>query len=218
LFIGFDYGFTDKLTAGIGRSKQNELYNLYLKHKVLEQAEGKMPVTLTLLSQGAWITRKAFSNAEFSNSSDRISYFFQGIIARRFSSRLSLEVLPSYLIRSQAPDPLDKDNLFSIGFGGRLKLTKRMALIADYQLVNAFGRPNDLSETYYNPLGVGLEIETGGHVFSLNFMNSEAIIENNFIPNTKKSWQDGGVRFAFTISRNFTLFKSKNPDTETKIY
>ncbi len=218
LFIGFDYGFTNRLTAGIGRSKQDELYNLYLKYKLIEQAEGKMPVTLTLLGQGGWITRKAFSNAEFSNSSDRISYFLQGIIARRFSSRVSFEVLPSYLIRTQAPDALDKNNLFSLGFAGRFKMAKRVALVADYQLVNAFGRSNNLSDTYYNPLGLGLEIETGGHVFSLNFMNSEGIIENNFIPNTKKSWRHGGVRFAFTISRNFTLFKSKNPDIETKIY
>jgi hypothetical protein len=130
---------------------------------------------------------------------------------------LSLEVLPTYLIRSQALDPQDNDNLFSVGFAGRLKLTKRLSLVGDYQLVNAFGRP-DLADSYYNPLGVGLEIETGGHIFSLNFMNSEYILENNFIPNTRKSWEHGGVRFGFTISRNFTLVKSKNPDTETKIY
>jgi hypothetical protein len=84
--------------------------------------------------------------------------------------------------------------------------------------VNAFGRSEAFSQTYFNPLGVGLEIETGGHVFSLNFMNAEHIIENSFIPNTQKSWQDGGMRFGFVISRNFNLGKSKNPDIESKIY
>ncbi|WP_423146821.1 DUF5777 family beta-barrel protein [Rubrolithibacter danxiaensis] len=218
LFIGLDYGISDKFTIGIGRSRQDELYNLLLKYKLLEQSPDKMPFTLTLFGQGGWIMRKPFSSNEFNNYSSRFSYFFQGIVARRFSHALSLELLPGYLIRNQATDVLDNENLFSLGFAGRLKLTKRLSFVADYQLVNAFGRPSDLSETYYNPLGVGLEIETGGHIFSLNFMNSEYIVENNFIPNTKKSWQNGGVRFGFTISRNFTLKKPKNKDIESKIY
>jgi hypothetical protein len=221
LFIGFDYGITDDLTVSIGRSKQDELYNLSGKYKLLKQKENnRLPVNLTLFAQLGWIAREPFSPSEFSTYSNRFSYFLQPIFSRKFSSRLSLEVMPGLLMRKNTAEGRDPENLFSLGFAGRMKLTKRLSFIADYTLVNGLSRPSDLSQAYYNPLGVGLEIETGGHIFSLNFMNSEYIVENNFIAGTKKSWRDGGVRFGFTISRNFTLFKSKNkdPDKTSKIY
>ncbi|TCC98652.1 DUF5777 family beta-barrel protein [Pedobacter hiemivivus] len=221
LFIGFDYGITDDFTVGIGRSKQDELFNFSGKYKLLKQkSDGGMPVNLTLFAQMGWIARSPFSESEFSSYANRFSYFIQPIFSRKFSSRLSLEVLPALLMRKNTTESRDPENLFSIGFAGRMKLSKRLSFVADYTLVNGLSRPTDLSQAYFNPLGVGLEIETGGHIFSLNFMNSEYILENNFIPGTKKSWQDGGVRFGFTISRNFTLFKSKNkdPDKTSKIY
>ena len=215
LFIGLDYGVSDDLTVAIGRSKTDELFNFSGKYKLLQQkSSGKMPLNLTLFAQLGWVAREPFSEREFVDYSDRFSYFLQGIISRKFSQRLSLEVMPGYLIRNRVADVNDQENLFVMGFAGRMKLTKRLSFVADYTLVNGLSRPDNLSTEYYNPLGVGLEIETGGHIFSLNFMNAEHIIENNFIPNTRKSWTDGGVRFGFTISRNFTLFKSKNKDPD----
>lgn len=217
LFIGLDYGVTDRFTVGIGRSKQDETYNLSAKYKLLEQKEGgEMPINLTLFAQTAVVGRETFSASEFPKYGDRFSWFFQGIISRKISSRLSLQVMPAYSRRTAVSDSRDNQNLVSIGFAGRMKITKRLSFIADYTLVNGLSRPTDLSQAYYNPLGLGLEIETGGHVFSLNFMNSEYILENNFIPNTKKSWTKGGARFGFTISRNFSLFKSKNQDPDKR--
>lgn len=221
LFIGLDYGVTDDFTVSVGRSKQDELFNFSGKYKLLKQkSNGTMPINMTLFAQLGWIAREPFNESEFTQYSDRFSYFFQSIISRKFSSRLSLEVMPGFLVRNNMEDEGDSKNLFSLGFAGRMKITKRLSFVADYTVVNGLSRPKDLTEAYYNPFGVGLEIETGGHIFSLNFMNSEYIVENNFIPNTKKSWGKGGVRFGFTISRNFTLFKSKNqdPDKKSKIY
>jgi hypothetical protein len=216
LFIGLDYGVTDNLTIGIGRSKHDELYNLYVKQRVLKQkSDGGMPLNLTVLAQVGLIAREPFAT-EFTQYSNRLSYFIQPIFSRKISSRISLAVMPAVLIRSLTEDPTDPENLFSIGFAGRVKLTKRLSFVADYTMVNGLSRPNKMPIAFYNPLGVGLEIETGGHIFSLNFMNSEYIVENNFIAGTKKSWEDGGVRFGFTISRNFSLFKSKNKDPNTK--
>lgn len=220
IYIGFDYGITDRLTAGFGRSRQNETYNFLAKYKLIQQRETRVPVSVTLFAQTAWITREAFNNAEFSEESDRISHFLQATIAKKFSPSFSLMLNPGILFRQKVNDPEDEKSLASLGIGGRLNFTRRLAIVADYTFVNGFGRSNNLATKYYNPLGVGLEIETGGHVFSLNFQNSSYIIENNFIPDTQKSWSDGGVRFGFAISRNFGLFqrKNKNKDIETKIY
>lgn len=209
LYLGFDYGITDELTIGVGRSKADETYNFLAKYKLLQQLEEGMPVSITLFGQSSWITREEFQNNEFPNQSDRISHFTQIIIARKFSSSFSFMLNPSFLARSQVSDPNDKEGLFALGMGGRLKLTKRFSLIADYTWVNGLGRPSDLDTKYYNPLGIGIEIETGGHVFSLNFQNAPFITENNFIPNTQKSWEDGGVRFGFAISRNFYVGKKR---------
>lgn len=207
IHLGFDYGITDDLTIGIGRSRFNETYNLQGKYCLLQQLEEGTPVSVTLFGQSSWITREEFFANEFPKETDRISHFLQVILARKFSPNISLMLNPGYLIRpaAQLEDANDKENFFVLGMGGRFKFTKRLSIIADYTLVNGFDRPNDLSPEYFNPLGIGLEIETGGHVFSLNFQNATYITANNFIPNTQKSWEDGGVRFGFSISRNFYL-------------
>ncbi|APG60492.1 DUF5777 family beta-barrel protein [Christiangramia salexigens] len=207
LYLGFDYGITDDLTVGIGRSKYNETYNALIKYRLFWQEEDALPFSVTLFEQSSWITREAFSQNEFPEEFDRISHFFQAILARKFNSGLSFMLNPGFLIRpeAQVEDFRDSDNLFVLGIGGRLKIFKRISIIADYTLVNGLSRSNDLQTDYFNPLGIGLEFETGGHVFSLNFQNSQHIIANNFIPNTTKSWSDGGVRFGFAISRNFNL-------------
>ena len=213
IHIAFDYGVTDAFSLGIGRSRFNEAYGLQAKLRLLQQEEKGYPLSLTLFGQSSWITRREHLENEFPKESDRISHFLQLILARKFSPSLSLMLNPGYIIRPQIEDPLDQKNFFLLGMGGRLKLTKRFSLIADYTIVNGFDRPGDLEVKYYNPLGVGLEIETGGHVFSLNFQNAPYITENNFIPYTNKSWKDGGVRFGFSISRDFYLGpKSSRPD------
>ncbi|MBE7175385.1 MAG: hypothetical protein INR69_03230 [Mucilaginibacter polytrichastri] len=218
LFIGFDYGITDRLTIGIGRSRENQLYDGFLKYRLLQQQKGEVPVSVTLFAQRGWITRRPVNGDEFPQYRNRFSDVYQVIIARKFSDILSLEFLPTYMNRSRVTEAEDRNDLFTVGIAGRLKMTKRLSLIADYQIVNGLGRPSTVGGTrFYNPLGVGLEIETGGHVFSLNFMNAGNILENNFLVNTDKSWLKGGVRFGFTISRNFTLFRSRNADNRTTI-
>lgn len=220
VYIGFDYGFTDKLTLGIGRSKFDATYNFLAKYRLIQQKENSTPFSLTLFGQTAIVSRAAFNTSEFPNQSDRMSQYLSGTFTSKISPGFSLLVSPGVLLRNKTTEARDPNSLLSVGIGGRLKLYKRFSLIADYTLVEGLGRPNDLATQFYNPLGAGIEIETGGHIFSLNFQNSEYIIENNFIANTKKSWQDGGVRWGFSVSRNFALFqsKSKNKDIETKIY
>lgn len=214
IHIGFDYGLTNDLTLGIGRSKFNETYNLQGKYRLFQQQDISQPVSVSVFGQSSWITRKENFSNEFPKETDRISHFLQLIIAKKISPSLSLMLNPGYFIRPrvQVNNPLDKENFILLGMGGRLKFTKRLSLIADYILINGLDRPGELSSEYFNPLGIGLEIETGGHVFSLNFQNATYITENNFIPHTQKSWEDGGIRFGFSISRDFYLGPKDPPE------
>ena len=140
----------------------------------------------------------------------RFNYFTQLIIASKINEWLSLELLPSYMHRNFIKESYNSNNgaadqngFFTIGFGGRIKMSKRVSFIGDYYYnVAEYYYNNDKA---YNPLALGFEIETGGHVFSLFFTNANYLIENNYIPETTDTWRKGQIKFGFTISRTFAL-------------
>jgi hypothetical protein len=106
---------------------------------------------------------------------------------------------------STEPDPND---LFSIGAGGRIKITKRISFNAEYYYL--FNPMTYMGQPVYNPLTIGVDIETGGHVFQLMLTNSVAMIEKGFIGETTGQWKEGDIHLGFNISRVFTLKKQSN--------
>lgn len=202
--IAFEYGVCDKLTMGFGRSKIQEALDGYLKYRLLQQTvDNKMPVSITLLANTAFVPQKNVSG-DYTNTAHRFSYTFQAMIARKISNKFSLQLMPTMVHRNYIRNPKDNNDLFSLGIGGRLKLSKRFALLADYFYTSSKIREIG-NGFYFPPLGIGFEIETGGHVFHLFFTNSAGIIENHFIPNTTSAWNKGQFKFGFNISRVFGL-------------
>jgi hypothetical protein len=209
IYIHFDYGISDRLNIGFGRSKYEQLLDLQLKYAVLQQKEKEgSPISLSVLAKTGFTPYKV-NTAVFDDYGNRFSHFIQAIVSRKFSPDFSLQVTPGFLFRNVVLGAGDERTLFSTGIAGRYKFTKRFGIVADYYLISSSYRKNNPNINYYNPLGVGIEIETGGHVFSMNFANAKAIVENNFLPNSTSSWNKGQYRFGFTISRMFTLYKSK---------
>ena len=207
--IAFEYGISDKLTFGFGRNKIEQLLDFYLKYKLIQQTtNNSVPVSVTLFSTSGLNPRRVETDI-YDNYAHRFSYVTQAIITRKFSPNLSLQISPTWLHRNYVNDFRDENDNFALGIAGRYKFTKRFAFVADYYFVQSNFRQNKTKDVYYNPLGLGIEIETGGHVFSINFTNAEGIVENNFIPDTKSSWLNGGFRFGFNISRMFTLYTPK---------
>jgi len=213
----FDYGITDNLTIGIGRSRFRETYDGSIKWRFLQQKEHfKIPVSMTLfldLGYTSMKTSQLYSGVvkDFpTNELHRFNYFSQLIIASKINNWLSIEILPSYLHRNFIMQRINEKNgsedvngIFSLGFGGRIKLTKRLCFIGDYFYNFAPFYQNNMSA--FNPLALGFEIETGGHVFSLFFTNASALIENSFIPYTTDTWSKSQIKFGFCISRTFAL-------------
>lgn len=204
IYINFEYGISDRLNIGFGRSKYEQLLDLQLRYALVRQTP-KSPLAITLLAKTGFTPYKVTTTV-FDDYSNRFSYFAQAILSRKFSSNLSLQLSPSLLKRNLVA-PGDEETLFALGFAGRYKFTKRFGILADYYHVFSSYRDNNPNTNYYSPLGLGFEIETGGHVFTLTFVNARAIVENNFLPNSTASWADGQYRFGFTISRMFTLYK-----------
>ena len=205
--IAFHYGITDRLTVGVSRCKRNENLEGLAKFRLLEQrTDKKNPVAITVFGN---VTMTTKSSALVDNMEHRLSFCTQVILARKFSSSFSLECIPSYLHRNYAPLE-EKNDLYSIGGGARWRFTQHASVIADY-FYSFF--PKGLSQQHFAPAGVGFEIETGGHVFSILFTNASGILENDFLPNTKDDWMKGGIKFSFIISRMFNMGKIQKPPT-----
>lgn len=201
--LGLDYGVTDKLTVGLGRSSYQKAYDGFVKYKFLRQSKGKknMPVTAALLLTSAIQTLK-WPNPERDNHfSSRLYYTTQLIVGRKFSESLTLQLSPTMVHRNLVKTNAEKNDVFALGAAGRIKLSKRIALNAEY----IYLLPNQVADDINNSLSIGFDIETGGHVFQLHFTNSTSMIEKGFITETSNSWTNGGIHFGFNVSRVFTV-------------
>ena len=129
--------------------------------------------------------------------------FSQLLVARKLNQSISVQIAPTFIHRNLVSTELDHNDLYAIGAGGRMKLTKRISFNAEYYY--RVNQPRSINQTVYDPLSVGFDIETGGHVFQLIFTNSLAMIEKGFIGETTGNWVKGDIHFGFNISRVFTL-------------
>jgi opacity protein-like surface antigen len=199
--LGLDYGLTDNINLGIGRSSFEKTFDGYFKYAFVHQTSGKrnVPVSATLLSS---ISIKTLRQREFEELtfSQKIAYTHQVLIARKFSSAFSMQVMPT-LVHFNAIEPTDeRNNAFAAGIGGRIKLNKRVSLNAEYYY--QFQRKDPLSK---NVIAIGFDIETGGHVFQLQLTNAQAMIEKGFLAETTGDFFNGDIHFGFNISRTFQL-------------
>ncbi len=231
-FFGFDnisdvrlaveYGITNELMVGIGRSQNHELIDGFLKYRFYEQTtDNKRPFSLAVFTNIGISPQKehAFYSAvkdslvqTYSSSKKffhRISYTAQLIIARKFSPSISVELLPTYVHRNYVRDPEDENSIFALGVGARLKVSKRVAIIADYFYVFSPYRFNNSTTPFYMPISIGIEIETGGHVFHIDFTNARGIITNNYLIDSPNSWEYAEFKLGFNISRVFNLTKKR---------
>ncbi len=197
--FGIDYGFTDRLTAGFGRNSFEKTFDAFVKFALLRQQTGtqSIPVSITLFGSGAVNSLRPIDPDVEVAFSERISYTYQALIGRKMSSKLSLQLMPTVVHFNIVPEGQQND-LLALGLGGRYLLTKRLSVNAEYYY--RFGE-QDL-ETY-DALAIGIDLETGGHVFQLQFTNSRSMNEKGFIRETTGNFFDGDIHFGFNITRTF---------------
>ena len=210
--IGFEYGLKDNMSLGIARTKGgNTIRSIiegYAKYRLLQQTkDNKKMLSVVLIGHMTTSYMPATEDltliTSFESFAHRLTYVSQLLIARKFTNSFSLQLMPSYVHRNLVSYD-DENGLFAMGVGGRLKFTKRFGIIADY--FHLFRAQNIIGGVqHYNPLSLGIEIETGGHVFHINFTNSKSISESQYIPDTSSDIMEGQFRFGFNISRLFAL-------------
>ncbi len=206
--LGLDFGITRKLQLGVGRSTFKKELDGYIKYAPIRQSTGDhaFPMTIALVG-GATINTLPFADPTRTNYfSSRVAYYVQTIIGRKFSDRISLQLTPTMVHQNLVPLASQPNDVFAVGFGGRIKASQRIAFTWDY-----FYNINGLEKgVTYNPLSVGVDIETGGHVFQLHFSNAAGMNERAFITETTNTWEKVDLRFGFNLSRIFQLKKAKS--------
>lgn len=200
--MGFDYGLSKNLTIGIGRSTLRKELDGFVKFRSVHQATGPggAPVSLILIAGMSIITQENDDPAKEVTFNSRLGYYYQAVIGRKFNQKFTLQLSPTIVHRNQVLLNDDNDT-YALGIGSRFKLSKRVAFVIDYFYVFN-GLPKKQN---YNPLSLGFDIETGGHVFQLHFSNASGMNERAFITETFNDWGKGDIQFGFNLSRVFTL-------------
>ncbi len=197
--LNFIYGISDGFNIGISRSSYQKTYQGSIKYRLLRQQENGFPFTLVgfnaiLINTG--LSEDNLPKLEFVN---RLGYTVQFLLARKINSKLSLELAPTFFHDNYVMVNGQDNSQFAIGFGGRYKIAKRWSINADYgwHLNRASVSP------FRNPLSIGVDLETGGHVFQMHFTNAQPMNTNYFLGQSTGDWSEGDIYFGFNLSRTF---------------
>ncbi len=197
--INFLYGITDGINIGVSRSSFRKIYESSLKMRLVREKKRGFP--FTIVSSSNILINTSLDDAilpglEFKN---RLGYTTQLLISKKFNQNFSLQLMPTFFHDNYVDIDEQHNSQYVIGFGGRHKLTKRLSFNFDYGL--HLNRVNN--SPFVNPLSIGVDIETGGHVFQLHFTNAQPMNTNGFLGQGTGDWGDGNIFFGFNLSRVF---------------
>ncbi len=209
--LGFDYGINDRLTVGFGRSSLYKELDGFVKYRLLWQSKGAKNIPLSIIAvTGMTCNMMKWQYPDRENfTSSRLGYYYQVIFGRKFSDHFTLQISPVMVHRNLVATVEDNHDIYSVEIGTRIKLLQRIAITADYFYVF----PNQLGDEFTSPLSLGIDIETGGHVFQIHCTNAPAMNEKTFITETTGKWSKGDIHLGFNISRVFTLSSRKRGKT-----
>lgn len=198
--IGLEYALTDRLYFGLGRSSFEKTFDGFVKFRLIRQSTGgkNVPISATWLSSAALRTLK--DPDQDLSFTDKLATTNQLLLARKFDHGISLQLMPTWVHRNLISEEDSNNDIFALGAGGRIKFSQRVALCMEY-----YYQFQQLNEDTKNAFAIGFDIETGGHVFQLQFTNATAMVPKGFITETTNDFFDGEIHFGFNISRTFQV-------------
>lgn len=213
--LGFEYGVRDVMSLSIGRSNYEKTYDGGIKLKIFRQQTGvrNIPVSVTVYS-AVFVNTLKWTDLERENLfSSRFSYSTQILAARKFNKNLSLQISPSFVHFNLVPSNEDQNNIFSVGLGGRYKLGSRFSVNGEYFYL----LPGKSAGDYSNSLSVGVDIQTGGHIFQLHCTNSQLMFAPGYIARSDGKWTEGNVFIGFNIYRSFSIRLKRESSSEIAV-
>ncbi|MBL4905436.1 MAG: hypothetical protein JKZ00_05400 [Flavobacteriaceae bacterium] len=197
--FSFVYGFNNWFNAGVSRSSFNKTYDGHVKYRLLKQEKNKFPVTIVGFNSVEINTNLDEVNYPNLESKHRYTYAHEILISRKFNSNFSLEISPIYLHQNFVENDNQENSQFIVGLGGRYKISKHVALNFEYHAHT--NRVN--GSLYKDPLSLGVDIQTGGHVFQLHLSNARLMNESGYLTKASGNWGKGDIYFGFNIWRVF---------------
>jgi opacity protein-like surface antigen len=210
-YLSFDYSPTKWSNVGIAATGR-AVFEGWAKFKILRQQTGakNIPVTIAWYSMANIYTGLTEPD-EFTNN--RWSFMHQLLIARKFSNRFSLQLMPTLIHFNTVPYGINNSNLvWSIGMGAKYKATDKINITLEYarqlnMYENLVSKNGSILNYSPNLLSVGAEINTGGHQFQF-FIGTTTDASNIDMLARNNSWiKDGHFAFGFTINRTMALKK-----------
>ncbi|WP_298898791.1 DUF5777 family beta-barrel protein [uncultured Psychroserpens sp.] len=197
--LNFVYGISDGFNVGVSRSSFQKIYQASVKYRLLRQQENGCPFTIVGFNAVLINTALEKDNLPKLEFIDRLGYTTQLIISRKVNTNFSVELAPTFFHDNYVQQNNQDNSQFALGLGTRYKLSKRWSINADYgwHLNRADNSP------FKNPLSIGFDLETGGHVFQMHFSNAQAMNANGFLGQATGDWTDGNIYFGFNLSRVF---------------
>jgi Membrane bound beta barrel domain (DUF5777) len=215
--LAIDYVAAKNFQLGIGINNKNMTTDLNAKWTLMQQTrKNTYPVAIALYgnigidgrnlsafeSGNVQVAHNVSSINGFRNS-DRISYFSQIIVGRKFNNWLTLQTAVSFTHYNLVGLADDHDKV-GVHFNGRIKVTPQGSLIFNY---DAPLKIKDISEqrSWTNPpksnLSFGYEVSTSTHTFQMYIATATGLIpQENLMWNqndlTKQQFQCG-----FNITR-----------------
>ena len=207
--LALEYGITDDLEIGIGRSSFEKTYDGFIKWKFIKQQSGlkNIPVSVTAFGSTA-INTLRYPSEMMVEFDDRLSYVAEILIARKFGQKFALQLMPVWVHINTVPENADPNDIGALGIASKYKITPSVSLTFEYYY--RFNQWESIQS--FNPIGFGVDIETGGHVFQLHITNSRTTFERAFLTQTTDDFWNGDIRFGFNISRTFQLGKKEKKD------
>lgn len=199
--MAFEYGWSDRVMLSVGRSTFEKTFEGGVKVRALEQMDGGRPFGLTFYSV-AMANGLRWADPERDNLlSSRLSYAHQAILTRKFDDNLSVLLVPSLVHKNLVDVPDRPNDVVTLGAGFRYKVSNRTTVNAEYH----YRTKAPIESELRNSLSLGIDVETGGHVFQLHITNSRGMFERAFLTETVGRWQDGDLYFGFNLNRVFQV-------------
>ncbi|MDA9025893.1 DUF5777 family beta-barrel protein [Flavobacteriaceae bacterium] len=197
--LNFVYGLSDNINISASRSSNQKIYEVATKFRLVNQQAGKIPFTVVGYTSVLANTSLETDNLPKLEFKHRLSYVAQLLVSRKMNNNLSLILSPTFFHDNYLTDDFQENSQYGVGFGGRYKLGKRWSLNTEY------GMHLNRSENslYKNPFSIGVDLETGGHVFQLLFTNSQSMNTNGVFGTSTGEWGESDVYFGFNLARSF---------------
>lgn len=210
-YMSFDYSPLKWLNVGVAFAGASK-YEGFAKFKILRQQTGAMNIPVSV----AWYSMMHINTAkdpDIDFTANKLAFMNQLLIARKFSNKFSLQLMPTWIHFNVVPYGINNSNeVFSLGIAGKYKATGKLNITLEYarqlnMFENLISKNGAIVNYHPDLLSLGVEISTGTHLFQFYVGSTTDASAIDQLARNNSSIKDGNFAIGFTINRSMNLKK-----------